>query len=69
MRIFRRAKARDSVIAGAALETLNERARSEAGMATLASLAPGWRNDRPHAIRLIDLERRAQFGRLLGEPR
>ncbi|MEF3366306.1 hypothetical protein V3H18_07145 [Methylocystis sp. 9N] len=71
--MFRKRKlnGRESIVAAAALESMNEREGREAappGMAALAALAPGmrsWRETRRGVIRLIDLERRARFARPL----
>ncbi len=72
--MFRRKKpsARESVLAGATLESLIERESRQAvnapGMAALVALVPGtiaWRENRRGDIRLIDLERRARFSRPL----
>lgn len=73
--MFRRKKpsARESVLAGATLESLMEseslQAGNAPGMAALAALIPSaaiWRREnRRGDIRLIDLERRACFARPL----
>lgn len=66
----RRPDGRESVLAGAALEALTAREREEDEMARLAALSPrvdAWRDNRRNAIRLIDLERRAQFSRICFE--
>ncbi len=72
--MFRKRKpsGRDSVVAGATLESLNERERPQPGhapgMAALAAIVPAaplWRGNDQRVIRLIDLERRARFSRPL----
>ncbi|MFO1125942.1 MAG: hypothetical protein U1E25_12170 [Methylocystis sp.] len=68
----RKPSGRDSVVAGATLESLNQRERAQPGhapgMAALAAIvptAPLWRGNDQRVIRLIDLERRARFSRPL----
>lgn len=69
----RRPSGRESVLASVTLEDISTRARRDAGLQALAALAPcaplaatlAW--SEPRAIRLIDLERRARFGRPLAE--
>ncbi|CCJ05469.1 hypothetical protein [Methylocystis sp. SC2] len=61
---------RESVVAGATLESLIERERAQGhapGMAALAAIVPArlWRGNDQRVIRLIDLERRARFSRPL----
>ncbi|MCQ4191268.1 hypothetical protein [Methylocystis suflitae] len=61
---------RESVVAGATLESLIERERAQGhapGMAALAAIVPTplWRGNDQRVIRLIDLERRARFSRPL----
>jgi len=72
--MFRKRKpsGRDSVVAGATLESLNARERTRPGeapgMAALAAIVPAaplWRDNDQRVIRLIDLERRARFSRPL----
>jgi hypothetical protein len=72
--MFRKRKpsGRESVVAGATLESLNKRERPQSGhapgMAALAARTPtrpqSHDNDQ-RVIRLIDLERRARFSRPL----
>ncbi|MFO1101914.1 MAG: hypothetical protein U1E20_03295 [Methylocystis sp.] len=72
--MFRKRKpsGRESVVAGATLESLNKRERPQSGhapgMAALAARTPArpqsHGNDQ-RVIRLIDLERRARFSRPL----
>lgn len=72
--MFRKRKpsGKESVVAGATLESLIERERAQPGdapgMAALAAIVPAtrlWRGDDQRVIRLIDLERRARFSRPL----
>ncbi len=71
--MFRKRKpsGRESVVAGATLESLIERERAQPGhapgMAALAAIVPTplWRGNDQRVIRLIDLERRARFSRPL----
>ncbi|MGJ0452865.1 MAG: hypothetical protein ACR65T_06490 [Methylocystis sp.] len=62
---------RESVVAGATLESLIEREHAQPGhapgMAALAAIVPAplWRGNDQRVIRLIDLERRARFSRPL----
>ena len=67
----RRPSGRESVVAGATLESLIERERAQGhapGMAALAAIVPAtplWHGNDQRVIRLIDLERRARFSRPL----
>ncbi|MBI1980558.1 MAG: hypothetical protein HYS63_03165 [Methylocystis sp.] len=68
----RKPSGRESVVAGATLESLIERERAQPGhapgMAALAALAPATplsRGNDQRVIRLIDLERRVRFSRPL----
>jgi hypothetical protein len=72
--MFRKRKpsGRENVVAGATLESLNERERAlpghAPGMAALAARAPAKtpsQGNEQRVIRLIDLERRARFSRPL----
>jgi hypothetical protein len=72
--MFRKRKpsGKESVVAGATLESLIEHERVQPrdapGMAALAAIVPAtrlWRGDDQRVIRLIDLERRARFSRPL----
>lgn len=72
--MFRKRKpsGRESLLAGATLESLIEREHAppchSPGMAALAAIVPGtalWRDKDHRVIRLIDLERRARFSRPL----
>ncbi|TLG79221.1 hypothetical protein [Methylocystis sp. B8] len=72
--MFRKRKpsGRESVVAGATLESLMKREDAQPshapGMAALVAIVPGtalWRENDQRVIRLIDLERRARFSRPL----
>ncbi|MGD9657317.1 MAG: hypothetical protein AB7U61_06695 [Methylocystis sp.] len=72
--MFRKRKpsGRESVVAGATLESLNERDHAQTGhapgMAALAAIGPATllpQGNEQRVIRLIDLERRARFSRPL----
>ena len=72
--MFRKRKpsGKESVVAGATLESLIEGERAQPGhapgMAALAAIVPSkplWRGNDQRVIRLIDLERRARFSRPL----
>jgi len=72
--MFRKRKpsGRESLLAGATLESLIEREDAlpghSPGMAALAAIVPAtalWRAKDQRVIRLIDLERRARFSRPL----
>jgi hypothetical protein len=67
--IKKRPSSRDCALAQSTLELMQEREQRERDLAVSASpaIAPViamWRDARKGAIRLIDLERRAQFARL-----
>jgi len=63
----KRPSGRDCALAQSALATVQERERREQELAASSARAPAFailRNAQKGAIRLIDLERRAQFARL-----
>jgi hypothetical protein len=65
--MFRKRKqsGRESVVAGATLESLNKRERPQPGHAPGMAARPQSHGNDQRVIRLIDLERRARFSRPL----